>query len=231
MAEHDGWLAAGVAAVGIAAMYRAHVRPWLCTWGATDYEVTAEFPGDELVPPNTPRTTRAVTIDAPIHAVWPWLVQIGEDRAGFYSYSWLERLAGATIHNAKTIHPEWQELRVGDTVWLAHRYGDIGRQVVAAVAPGSYLALVSTGDFARLQRGEKASGAWTFHLRRTGSSTRLLVRGSGGAAGHVLFDVPHFVMEQKMLRGIRDRAQRKAARDRAGATVRELPCQQAAAPG
>lgn len=231
MAEQNRWLAAAMAAIGIVAMYRAHVRPWLCSWGATDFEVTAQLPGDELVPHNVPRTTRAVTIAAPIDAVWPWLVQIGEDRAGFYSYSWLERAVGATIHNADIIHPDWQGLRVGDTVWLARRYGDVGRQVVAAMAPGSYLALVSTGDFTRLQQGETADGAWTFHLRRSGSSTRLLARGSGGAVGHALFDIPHFVMEQKMLRGIRDRAQRKAAQDRVEATVRERRHRQAIAPG
>ena len=67
------------------------------------------------------------------------------------------------------IHPEWQDLRVGDTVWLARRYGDGARQVVAAVKPNSHLVLMSPDDFERVQRGEKASGAWAFHLRaRTG---------------------------------------------------------------
>ena len=84
----------------------------------------AVLPGDELVQPGVPRTTRAVTIDAPVDAVWPWLAQIGEDRGGFYSYSLLERAVGARIHNADAIHPEWQELRVGDTIWLARRYGE-----------------------------------------------------------------------------------------------------------
>ncbi|GAT08128.1 hypothetical protein H7I77_03745 [Mycolicibacterium novocastrense] len=106
----------------------------------------------------------------------------------------------------------------------------MGRQVVAAIDPQAYLALVSPEDFVRLQRGKKAKGAWTSHLRRTGSWTRLLVRGSGGAAGHALFDIVHFVMEQKMLRGIRDRAQQKAANDRAGATMYELPNERIAAP-
>lgn len=231
MVRKNAWLAAAMAALGAVAMYRAHVRPWIYTWGATEPEITAELPGDELVATDALRTTRAVTIDAPIDSVWPWLVQIGEDRAGFYSYSLLERAVGATIHNAKCIHPEWQDPSVGDTVWLARRYGDAGRQVVAAVEPQAYLALVSPEDFGRLQRGEKASGAWVFHLRRTGSWTRLLVRGSGGAVSHALFDIPHFVMEQRMLRGIRDRAQDAAAKGRAGATVRQLPRQRIGAPG
>ena len=121
----------------------------------------------------------------------------------------LERAAGAHIHNANTVHPEWQDLRVGDTIWLARRYGDVARQVVAAVEPKSYLVLVSAADFDRLSRGEKASGVWAFYLRRENGWTRLLVRGSGGAVGHAVFDIPHFVvMEQKMMRGIRDRAQK-----------------------
>nr|WP_090280528.1 hypothetical protein [Mycolicibacterium komanii]CRL76637.1 hypothetical protein CPGR_04551 [Mycolicibacterium komanii] len=231
MAGKNAWLATVMAVLGGAALYRGHVRPWIYTWGATEPEITAELPGDELVATDAPRTTRAVTIDAPIDSVWPWLVQIGEDRAGFYSYSVLERAVGARIHNAERIHPEWQDLAVGDTVWLARRYGEAGRQVVAALEPRAYLALVSPEDFERLQRGEKAGGAWIFHLRRTGSWTRLLVRGSGGAVGHALFDVAHFVMEQKMLRGIRDRAHDEAAKGRPEATVHELPCQRIAAPG
>ncbi|MGX9791176.1 hypothetical protein [Mycobacterium sp. MMS18-G62] len=201
-------LLAGLMAVASAVtLYRAIVRPWMYTWGADDDEINAELPGDELVSANTPQTTRAVTIDAPIRAVWPWLVQIGEDRGGFYSYSVLERAVGAHIHNAHRIHQEWQDVRVGDTVWLAQRYGDVGRQVVAAVEPGSHLVLMSPPDFERVQRGEKASGAWAFYLRRKNGWTRLLARGSGGVVGHASFDIPHFVMEQKMMRGVRDRAQ------------------------
>ena len=64
------------------------------------------------------------------------------------------------------IHPEWQDIRVGDTVWLARSYGEVARQVIAAVEPESHLVLMSPDDFERVQRGEKASGAWGFHLRR-----------------------------------------------------------------
>ena len=196
-----------MAAIGAVALYRYRVRPWMYSWGADDDEITAVLPGDELVSASMLRTTRAVTIDAPIDAVWPWLVQIGEDRGGFYSYSVLERLAGAHIENANTVHPEWQDIRVGDTIWLARRYGDGARQVVAAVEPRSHLVLMSPEDFERVQQGRKASGAWAFYLRRKDGWTRLVARGSGGAVGYAAFDIPHFVMEQKMMRGIRDRAQ------------------------
>lgn len=195
------------------------------TWGARDDEVEAELPGDELVAAATPRTTRALTIDAPVDAVWPWLVQIGEDRGGFYSYSLLERAVGAHIHNAEVIHPEWQQLLVGDSIWLARRYGDSARQMVAAVEPKSHLILMSEDDFKRVQRGEKASGAWGFYLRPEAGWTRLVVRGSGGAVGHAAFDVPHFVMEQKMMRGIRKRAVR-TRREQTAATIRKLVARQ-----
>lgn len=195
-------------AAGAGAMYWGHLRRWMYSWGADDDELSATYPGDELVAAHTPATTRAITIDAPIRDVWPWLVQIGEDRGGFYSYSWLERAVRADIHNADRVRAEWQDVHVGDTVWLAQRYGEAARQVVAAIGPNSHLVLTSPDDFARLQRGEKASGAWGFYLRRRDGGTRLIIRGCGGAVGHPAFDIPHFVMEQKMMRGIRDRAER-----------------------
>ena len=140
-----------MAVVGAIALYRFHLRPWMYTWGADDDEIGAVLPGDELVSSAALRTTRALTIDAPLHDVWPWLTQIGEDRGGFYSYSLLERAVGAHIYNANTIHPEWQHLDVGDTIWLARRYGDTARQVVAAVEAESHLV---TGVAGRLRASE-----------------------------------------------------------------------------
>jgi hypothetical protein len=209
MANERRWLAGAAFALSTEALYKRIVRPWMYSWGTRASEVDATLPGDELVAATTPRSTRAVTIDAPVEEVWPWLAQIGEDRGGFYSYDWLERSVGAQIHNTNTIHPEWQELQVGDPVWLARRYGPMARHVVAAVRPKSHLVLMSEPDFDRVSRGDKARGSWAFCLLAEGSGTRLLARGSGGAVGNAAFDIPHFVMEQKMLRGIRDRAQAK----------------------
>jgi hypothetical protein len=198
-------LVAGVSLAGLMIGYRSGIRPWMYQWGATREEVIAGLPGDELVVAGGPRTTRAVTIDAGPDAVWPWLAQIGEDRGGFYSYSRLERAVGADIHNASRIHPEWQDRHVGDTVWLARRGGDRGRQVVAALEPGSHLVLMSPDDYAKVQRGEKASGSWSFHLRPEGGRTRLLARGAAGYSGNPLYDIAHFIMERQMLLGIRRR--------------------------
>lgn len=185
--------------------YRARIRPWMYTWGASPEEVVEGLAGDELVALGRPRTTRAVTVDAAPEKIWPWIAQIGEDRGGFYSYSVLERAVGADIHNAETVHPEWQDLQVGDTVWLARRGGDRGRLTVAAMVPESHLVLMGPDDYDRVQRGEQAWGSWSFHLQPEGRRTRLLARGNGGYCGNPMYDVIHFVMERKMLLGIRRR--------------------------
>lgn len=102
-------------------MYAFLVRPRLGRWGATEDEVRRRLPGDELESPMGYRrvSTRAITIDAPPDEVWPWLVQMGSGRAGFYTHEWVERLLFVTYadgHSANRIHPEWQELHVGDRV-------------------------------------------------------------------------------------------------------------------
>jgi len=209
-----------VVAIGVASAasvaYRIRIRPWLARWGATHDEVDARLPGDEVVDDNGPRTTRAVTIDAPPAAVWPWLAQIGEDRAGFYSYAWLERLAGCDMQNATAIRPDWAHHEAGETVWLARRYRDMGRQVVARIEPERVFSMVSPADWDAIVNGDRASGAWTFVLEPTvDGRTRLLARGSGGAVGTFVFDVAHFVMEQKMMRGIKERAERAGLEARA----------------
>ena len=177
------------------------------TRGAHDDEVAATLPGDDLVAADTTRTTRAVMIDAPRHAVWSWLAQLGEDRGGFYSYSLLERAVGAHIHNADVVHPEWQNLHVGDTLWLARRWGDGARQVVAAVEPKSYLVLVSPATSIGCSEAKRprAPGRSTFGGRTDGPG--YLSAAAAAPVGHMWFDIPHFVMEQKMMRGIRKRAE------------------------
>src|SRR5690349_20063368 len=94
MGKQRPFLADLMAVVGVAALSRRHAPPWMYTWGARPDEVRATLPGDELVAPDACRTTRALTIDAPRRDVWAWLVQLGEGRGGFYSYSLLERAVG-----------------------------------------------------------------------------------------------------------------------------------------
>jgi len=197
-------------AVAAAVAYAQRVEPWLRRWGATDAECRASLAVDDLVGPGVRSITRAITVHAPVEAVWPWLIQIGQDRAGFYSYSSLENLVGARMHNASYVHPDWQQREPGESVWLAdpRRWGDRGRQIAALVEPPHALVLVSPEDWSRLERGERSTGAWAFFLQPHGANcTRFVVRSSGGAVGDHVFDAVHFVMEQKMMRGLRDRAE------------------------
>jgi hypothetical protein len=194
------------------------LRPWYLNWGATARETYGAWPGDELSPDPASAATRAVTIHAPAEAVWPWLVQIGQDRGGFYSYSWLENLVGARIHNVDYILPGLDR-QVGDTVWMTppERYGGRGCSRIARVDPGRALVLVSPRDFApAVHGGRAADGTWAFILSPVDAhTTRLIVRSRSGPRAtpgrFLLFDPVHFVMERKMMLGIRDRAEREKA--------------------
>jgi hypothetical protein len=120
---------------------------------ATRAERDAALAGDELIPDGL-QSTRAITIQAPPDAIWPWLVQMGQDRGGFYSHDWLERLFGAEIHNADRIRPEWQTLAVGT------RSGPI-RSASCAQWQRAPATLVGGGS-CRLRR----SGRWSFSRTR-----------------------------------------------------------------
>ena len=136
------WIVAGLIAAGAAGTL-LKLRGWASRWGTTPEEINRAWPGDELSPSATAVTTRAVTIDASAKAVWAWLVQIGQDRAGFYSYTWLENLFRCDMPRVDCIVPAWQNRVLGDVVWLARpdRYHGEARQkdrsgarVVAGVA-------------------------------------------------------------------------------------------------
>src|ERR687897_2833779 len=109
---------AGVAAAGAAIerLYRRYLRAWVLTWGATAEEAARRLPGDELLEAADIVATRAIGIDAPPSAVWPWLVQMGPGRAGAYTYDWIENLFGLNMHSADDIHPEGQGVEGGDVL-------------------------------------------------------------------------------------------------------------------
>ncbi len=134
----------GVAAVIVLLGALLPLRPWSLRWGATGDELKRRWPGDELTPGRAGQSTRAITIHASAPEVWAWIVQIGQDRGGFYSYTWLENLFGCKMHNADRIVPEFQSRAVGDTVWLTskERYGGQGRTVVAELIPSRAMILV-----------------------------------------------------------------------------------------
>ena len=103
---------ASVAAAGVVVW--AALRPRFLAWGATCDEVVRSLPGDDLVANPLYVTTRAITVKALPAAVWPWLVQLGQNRGGFYTYDALENLMGLDIHSAGSIRPEWQDLHAGE---------------------------------------------------------------------------------------------------------------------
>lgn len=197
------------AALGAAA-YRVVVRPWQRTWGATRAEAHRPLPGDAVVPTPDYETTRAISIDAPPDAVWPWLVQLGQDRGGFYSYDWLENLVGLDIHSADRIVPDWQNVAVGDPVHLGppDAFEGTARMEIALIEPERALVLRVPDDAPPDQ-----AASWAFVLAPTDDgTTRLLVRTRMRAPllMRALVDPAHFVMERKMLYGIQQRAERAA---------------------
>ncbi len=113
-------LALALVALGLFVLY-VPLRPWMDRWGATPAEIASALPGDELLPSPAEIVNRAVTIQAPPEQIYPWLLQLGADKAGMYSYTWLENLIACPQTNADRIHPEWQDLKVGDPVRCAPR--------------------------------------------------------------------------------------------------------------
>jgi hypothetical protein len=180
-------------------------------WGATDAEIRRSLPGDDLVPCPDLTSSRAITIRAGVGDVWPWIVQLGQGRGGFYSYDRLENLAGCDIHSAGEVNPDWQQLDVGDLVRLAPELA----LTVAAVEPPRTLVL--RGGFLPGAATAPYEFTWTFQLSLfSATETRLVVRERYAYtrwwARFVLEPVTivSFFMSHRMLRGIRDRAEQAA---------------------
>jgi hypothetical protein len=208
-----------------AAAYMKYVRPKQLRWGSDDAEVSAVLPGDALVQQPKMQTTRAVTIHATPGEVWPWLVQMGFGRAGFYSYDQSEKAAGVDPGRSRRILPEFQQLQVGDVI----PWGENGEGIpVRMVEPESVLALggtvdASTGKFvdAAAPRPDRSvEVSWTFVLKPVGDrSTRLITRTrvaydspAIGAAVRALLEPGQYLMERKMLLGIKERVEMHHAR-------------------
>lgn len=203
------------ASVGAAlAAYTFLIRPWHLRWGATEAELQEPLPGDDVVPDPKHEATHAVTINAPVAAVWPWLVQIGQNKGGFYSYSVLENVVGCEIHNANRIVPEWQSLRAGDVLWLHPKAPPLP---VLLVEPGRAIVIGGVAE----ELGDDLSknvrpGTWAFVLKELDpNTTRLLVRIRWKSRPGVIdwiynfgvLEPSHFVMERRMMLGIKSRAE------------------------
>jgi hypothetical protein len=199
-----------LAALGIGAniLVSPLSRNWYATWGATSEEQHRSLPGDEIVSSPVLQTTRAITIDAPPEAVWPWLVQMGQGRGGLYSYEKLENLAGCKMENLAEIRPELQNLAIGDKI----RFGPEGYpfQVVVVIDPIQNLILSSPPTEMSMR------STWLFHLEQLPPQrTRLITRNritydrkpANTIIWRVFTDPIYFAMERRMLIGIKDRAE------------------------
>ncbi len=199
----------GATAIGAAAAYVLLVRPRHLRWGATEEEFDGYLPGDDLIPNPDLTATRAITVRASADRVWPWIAQLGQGRGGFYSYDFLENLVGCDIHSADHIVRDWQDIGVGSQVKL---HPEVALEV-ASLEPGR--SLVVRGGVPMGNTPPPYDFTWAFVLlERPDGTTRLLVREryvyTRGWAPLLVEPVEavSFVMSQKMLRGIRDRAER-----------------------
>ena len=178
-------------------MRRRHLR-----WGATDAEVAGHMPGDEIVPRTSFNATRAITIDAPPPAVWPWIVQLGFGRAGFYSYDVFDN---AGRPSARRILGEYQDPQVGDWVPMASKVDETTAFKIKALQPGEWLLW------------EKPNSTWSWKLVPLASGrTRLVTRlkqfndwrqPAAALFTVVLFEFGDFPMMRRLLLGVKERAE------------------------
>jgi hypothetical protein len=192
-----------LAAVVLGALYFRFVRRPILTWGATAEEAAARLPGDELLDDADGVATRAIEIGAPPAAIWPWIAQMGPSpRGGAYTYDWIENLLGLGMHSVDLVLPEFQRPEIGDTIG----YGP-NRMRVERVEPEHVLAW----------RSEDGNWVWTFVIEPGDGSARLISRNRfrlptlAARLGMLPMEPASLVMERKMLRGIKQRAERLAA--------------------
>ncbi|MFM9035260.1 MAG: SRPBCC family protein [Mycobacterium sp.] len=203
---------AGSAAAGAGLLA---ARQYYRNWGTTKEECATALPGDELVGEPAVQTTEGIWIDAPAAGVWPWLVQMGQDRGGLYSYEKLENLFGLKRRNADRIHPEWQQLAVGDVVrlvprgWMGLREG-IALPVVELIEGRSIVLRMLPPDV-------PMDGVWSFHVRalwedrcRLLVRTRSRMRVPGEALGAEAAGPVMALMTRGMLLGVKRRAEQSS---------------------
>ena len=175
------------------------IRPWYRTWGATPEECMMVLPGDEFIPSHSDVTTRAITIQSPAEKIWPWLLLIGVERAGFFSYYWMENLFGAAMPSENAPLPNREPLKLGDPVSMMGGGPPQTKLTVSRIEPGYTISF----------------GGWTFSLKPVSpGSTRLIVRYPFGVstAGDAaffygFFEIIHFILESGMMMGLKQRAE------------------------
>jgi hypothetical protein len=209
-------LALFIACLAIGLIFVQIVRPAYLDWGSTAAERTRPLPGDGIVAGASSQQTRAITINAPADRVWPWLAQLGQDRGGFYSFDLLENLAGCEMPTVDVLRPDKQIWQVGDKLWMypSHKAGGIGFATLRVLEPGRALGFGARMMGASLEEPE--IGSWTLVIEPIGTAeTRLLARGRGIQRHSLLgvafdqasFEPAHFVMERRMMIGLKQLAE------------------------
>lgn len=215
------WLAA--AGAGTLFTYITMIRPWMLWWGLEKSEEDHLYTGDEWIEKPLLMSTRAITVHAPTSAVWPWLVQIGYQRGGFYSYDLLENLIGLGIQSAGRIQPNLQTLTQSDCIYLS----PVTPMKVVRLEPEKALILYNTmspltGETLKTPVPPDVPSmqwSWAFLLDQISENrTRLIIRVRAiyqpiwlKPAAYAILEPIHFLMEQKMLRTIKERAEALAA--------------------
>jgi hypothetical protein len=196
----EGFVVGLLIAAGVIGTYLVVVGPRQRRWGATQQEVARAMPGDALLRRDAPSTTRAIMIDASPEVVFPWLLQIGYGRGGWYSYDWIDNDGKPSVER---IDPALQRLAVGDRIEMLPGIGPIVREI----EPNDHIVSGSETE------------SWCLLVEPTHDGrTRLISRwrqdwprSAGTYVWTALADPGAFVMEQKMLRRIRDLAERDRA--------------------
>jgi hypothetical protein len=197
--------AAGIALAAGLGTYPLFFRRRCLTWGARPDEVSQKLSCDELLASVGIVSTRAITIDAPPAAVWPWLVQMGSGRGGVYTYDWIENLFGLDMHSTRRILPQFQDVKAGDEFPLG---------------PGRPAMRVAVCDPERTFTLQFADGnwVWIFALFAENGQTRLISRNRIAAPAvwparlfsMLVMEPGSLIMERKMLLGIKERAENLA---------------------
>ncbi len=214
---------AAISAPLLALAYARWVRPWHLRWGLAPGEEAQPLPGDELIASPKVIASHAISIQASPDRIWPWLVQMGQGRGGFYSYTWLENLIGCAMKNADDLVLEWQNLRVGDPVWLHPGTSPMEVRILernrALVFYSGANAFSDYGDRFVRHSDPKFASSWAFVLQPLEQGiTRLVVRNRSTygeslqqeLAVRCLLEPAHFVMERKLLKTVKSLVERES---------------------
>jgi hypothetical protein len=208
----------GGASIMVAAFLTPFLRGERSHWGLDPDLANRAHPGDRLVPSPRWSWTHGIEIDAPAGEVWPWVAQLGADRGGFYSYQWLENLAGCDLRNAETIHAEWA-MREGDAVRLHPKMPPLK---IACFEPGRlFVAHAPADPRARATGKPWAEVSWLFLVEPLGSRRSRLVSRYRCATsddiatrlslGPMLIEPIGFAMDRRMLLGVKSRVEHAAS--------------------